>query len=51
MSFIARWGAPSGIAFDAGTYLEEHPQFGYLEGYLDSFPVHSWNVFEAGETG
>lgn len=51
MSFIARWGAPSGIAFDADTYLKEHPQFGYLDGYLDSFPVHSWNVFEAGETG
>ncbi|WP_052418674.1 C45 family autoproteolytic acyltransferase/hydolase [Methanolacinia paynteri] len=49
MSFIARWGAPSGIAFDADTYLEEHSQFGYLEGYLDSFPVYSWDVFEAGE--
>jgi hypothetical protein len=51
MSFIARWGAPSGIAFDADSYLEEHTQFGYLDGYLDSFPVHSWNIFRAGETG
>jgi len=49
MSFNARWGAPSGIAFDADKYLEEHPQFGYLDGYLDSFPTRSWNVFEAGE--
>jgi len=48
MSFYARWGAPSGIAFDADLFLEEHPQFGYLRGYLTSFPTRSWNRFAIG---
>jgi hypothetical protein len=49
MSIEARWGSPSGRVFDADTFLSEHPQYGYLKGYLKSFPTHSWNVFHAGE--
>lgn len=49
MSFEARWGTPSGTAFDAGSFLKEHPQWGYLTGYLKSFPVYSWNLFSSGE--
>jgi len=45
MSFEARWGLPSGTVFDADTFLEEHPQWGYMKGYLKSFPTRSWNVF------
>ncbi|HWQ67329.1 MAG TPA: C45 family peptidase [Methanospirillum sp.] len=49
LSFEARWGAPSGLAFDADAFLIKHPQFNYLKGYLDSFPVHSWNTFSTGQ--
>ncbi|MCK9631230.1 MAG: phospholipase B family protein [Methanoregula sp.] len=45
MSFEARWGLPSGMAFDADAFLEQHPQWGYMEDYLKSFPTRSWNVF------
>jgi len=49
MSLEARWGSPFGRVFDADTFLSEHPQYGYLKGYLKSFPTHSWNVFLAGD--
>lgn len=51
MTFEARWGAPSGRAFDAGAFLAQHPQWAYLTGYLKSFPTRSWNFFTAGEKG
>ena len=49
MSFEARRGSPSGRAFDADKFLTQHPQWGYLKGYLKSFPTTSWNVFHAGD--
>lgn len=49
MSFEARWGTPSGLAFDADAFLKKHPQWGYLEGYIKSFPARSWNVFTIGD--
>lgn len=49
MSFEARWGLPSGLPFDADLFLNNHPQWGYLKGYITSFPTRSWNLFEAGE--
>lgn len=49
LSFEARWGLPSGKAFDAEEFLKKHPQYGYLKGYLKSFPTRSWNLFTAGQ--
>jgi hypothetical protein len=49
LSFIARWGNSCGMPFDAGQFLEEHPQWDYLEGYLLDRPSQPWTVFEAGE--
>ena len=49
MSFAARWGSADGTAFDAPAFLEAHPQFDWLEGYLKSRPAEPWVEFKAGE--
>jgi hypothetical protein len=49
MSFVARWGSSCGIAFDAKKFLQEHPQFGWMEGILKSRPTEPWTIFQAGE--
>jgi hypothetical protein len=45
MSFWARWGSSSGLPFDAEEYLKEHPQWDYLEGYLEDRPTRPWTLF------
>jgi hypothetical protein len=49
MSFAARWGSACGRAFDAKRYLEEHPQYDWLEGLLKDLPSQPWVEFTAGE--
>jgi hypothetical protein len=49
MSFAARWGSADGTAFDAPAFLEAHPQYDWLTGYLKSRPVQPWAEFKAGE--
>jgi hypothetical protein len=49
MSFAARWGSGCGIGFDAPAFLERHPQFDWMKGYLKSLPSEPWTVFQAGE--
>jgi len=49
MSFEARWGLPSGTPFDADEFLTDHPQWGYMKGYLTSFPTRPWHLFTTGE--
>ena len=49
MSFWARWGNSSGMEFDAEKFLDEHIQWDYLRGYLDSRPSRPWTEFQAGE--
>ncbi len=48
MSFLARWGSSSGMGFDAGEFLERHPQWNELAGYLKDRPSRPWTRFEAG---
>jgi hypothetical protein len=50
MSFVARWGSPCGIPFDASKFLEEHPQFEWMNGLLKDRPTQPWTTFKAGET-
>jgi len=50
MSFVARWGAACGTPFDAMKFLEQHPQYDWMEGLLKDRPVQQWTVFKAGET-
>lgn len=49
MSFWARWGSSSGLAFDAKKFLKEHSQWNYLTGYLNDRPSQPWTKFQAGE--
>lgn len=47
MSFWARWGSSCGMPFDADQYLEENPQFDWLEGYLKDRPTQPWTLFSS----
>jgi Xaa-His dipeptidase len=49
LSISARWGNSSGMPFVAADYLSAHPQFDYLEGYLNDRPTQPWTIFTAGE--
>lgn len=49
MSFVARWGAACGRAFDASKFLRAHPQFEWMEGILHSRPGQPWVTVRAGE--
>jgi len=49
LSFWARWGSSSGMAFDAEAFLAEHTQYSHLEGYLKDRPTQPWTLFRADE--
>jgi hypothetical protein len=49
MSFVARWGSSCGRAFDAKKFLQDHPQFVWMEGILKSRTTEPWTIFQAGE--
>jgi hypothetical protein len=49
MSFVARWGSSCGTPFSAKKYLEEHPQFEWMEGLLLDRPTQPWTVFTVRE--
>jgi hypothetical protein len=50
MSFIARWGSSCGMPFDAKVFLEEHPQYEWMNGLLKDRPTQPWTLFKAGES-
>ena len=47
LSFSARWGRACGTPFVAADFFAAHPQWNYLEGYLDDRPTQPWTVFKA----
>ncbi|MBW2619423.1 MAG: hypothetical protein JRC92_11170 [Deltaproteobacteria bacterium] len=49
LSFWARWGSSSGLAFDAQAFMAEHIQWEYLRGYLKDRPSQPWTFFQAGD--
>lgn len=49
MSFLARWGSPCGMPFDAGRFLEEHPQYEWMTGLIKDRPAQPWTEFRSGE--
>ena len=49
MTFSARWGSGCGMTFDAGKFLDEHPQFEWMKEILVSRPSQEWTMFKAGE--
>ena len=48
MTFVARWGSSSGMAFDAHKFLQQHRQWNELDGYLKNRPTEPWTEFKAG---
>jgi len=41
----AKWGSSCDIGFDAKKFLEQHPQYDWLNGYLKDLPAEPWTVF------
>lgn len=41
----AKWGSSCDIGFHAEEFLEKHPQYEWLEGYLKDLPAMPWTVF------
>ncbi len=46
MQIWARWGSSCGKPFWAGEFLEKHPQYEWLKGFMDDRPSCEWTVFE-----
>ncbi|MEA2062706.1 MAG: C45 family peptidase [Gemmatimonadota bacterium] len=46
MSLWARWGSSCGKPFLAGRFIDSHPQFEWLRGFMDDRPTREWTVFE-----
>ncbi len=44
--FWAKWGSSCNIGFDADEFLEKHPQYDWLKGYLKSLPAMPWTIFK-----
>jgi len=44
----AKWGSSCNIAFDAKQFLEKHPQYEWLQGYLKDLPAEPWTIFPQG---
>jgi hypothetical protein len=47
LAFWARWGHPCGRHFDAQAFMQRHPQWNWLNGYMRDRPSWPWTCFEA----
>ena len=47
----AKWGSSCDIGFDAEQFLEKHPQYDWLEGYLKDLPANPWTIFPMNISG
>lgn len=45
MSFQARWGHACGLPFDGSDFLQKHPQYNWLNGYMKDRSVYQWQTF------
>ena len=50
MTFVARWGSACGLPFNKNKFIEEHPQFDWMNGLIEDRPAEPWTIFKAGET-
>jgi len=41
----AKWGSSCDIGFDAEDFLEKHPQYEWMTGFLKDLPVNPWTLF------
>ena len=49
MTFVARWGSACRMAFNGNKFLEQHPQFDWMNRLLEDRPSQPWTVFKVGE--
>jgi Phospholipase B len=49
MSIWARWGSSCGKPFLVDQFLEAHPQYEWLRGYMDDRPARNWTIFRKTE--
>jgi len=45
----ARRRHPCGMSFNAEEFLEKHPQYDWLEGYLEDMPGQEWHLCKIDE--
>jgi hypothetical protein len=45
----ARWGSSCDLGFNAASFLEQHPQYNWLKGYLVDLPAQPWTIFPSDE--
>jgi hypothetical protein len=41
----AKWGGSCDLGFEATAFLEQHPQYAWLKGYLPDLPARPWTIF------
>jgi len=46
----AKWGGSCDVGFNAAGFLEKHPQYDWLKGYLPDLPPKPWTVFPPEQT-
>ncbi len=44
-SLWAKWGHSCDIEFNASKFIEENPQYDFLEGILPNLPIQPWTLF------
>jgi hypothetical protein len=44
----AKWGSSCDIGFNAKEFLDKHPQYEWLNGYLKDLPAEPWTIFPPG---
>jgi hypothetical protein len=42
--FAAKWGHPCGIGFNAKQFLDKHPQYDWLDGFLKDLAPQEWTI-------
>jgi hypothetical protein len=46
----AKWGGSCDTGFNAAEFIEKHPQYEWLKGYLPNLPPKTWTVFPPEQT-
>lgn len=48
--FWAKWGGSCDLGFNAADFLQKHPQYEWLQGYLPDLPPRPWGIFPPEQT-
>jgi hypothetical protein len=41
----AKWGGSCDLGFEAAAFLQKHPQYDWMKGYLPDLPAKPWTIF------